>query len=155
MWFKWITFFFFQKWTYVSIKTSSKRASSSKLSAGQQVNESMHRWIALKEQLTVTRKYFLMTVDLKWVHLKERIKCLLMLLSSCSGCLVVYRTRSGEVTAFLTCPVWRWDTGNVVLVSKVKGHPCFCLLQALQKLANQYLKREWPDTVSEEQADHR
>ncbi|KAG7217155.1 hypothetical protein INR49_027696 [Caranx melampygus] len=27
--------------------------------------------------------------------------------------------------------------------------------QALQKLANQYLKREWPDTMSEEQADHR
>ncbi|KAM7397583.1 hypothetical protein PAMA_005747 [Pampus argenteus] len=27
--------------------------------------------------------------------------------------------------------------------------------QALQKLANQYLKREWPDNVSEEQADHR
>ncbi|XP_078142768.1 F-BAR and double SH3 domains protein 2-like [Centroberyx gerrardi] len=27
--------------------------------------------------------------------------------------------------------------------------------QALQKLANQYLKREWPDSLSEEQADHR
>ncbi|XP_029924094.1 F-BAR and double SH3 domains protein 2-like [Myripristis murdjan] len=27
--------------------------------------------------------------------------------------------------------------------------------QALQKLANQYLKREWPDSPSEEQADHR
>eukprot|EP00064_Thunnus_orientalis_P014366 superscaffoldBa00002480_g14410 len=27
--------------------------------------------------------------------------------------------------------------------------------QALQKLANQYLKREWPDNLSEEQADHR
>ncbi|XP_056140510.1 F-BAR and double SH3 domains protein 2-like [Lampris incognitus] len=26
---------------------------------------------------------------------------------------------------------------------------------ALQKLANQYLKRDWPDTLSEEQADHR
>ncbi|XP_074466481.1 F-BAR and double SH3 domains protein 2-like [Sebastes fasciatus] len=27
--------------------------------------------------------------------------------------------------------------------------------QALQKLANQYLKREWPDSLTEEQADHR
>ncbi|XP_008280690.1 FCH and double SH3 domains protein 2-like isoform X1 [Stegastes partitus] len=27
--------------------------------------------------------------------------------------------------------------------------------QALQKLANQYLKREWPESVTEEQADHR
>ncbi|KAM6907470.1 F-BAR and double SH3 domains protein 2-like [Xenentodon cancila] len=27
--------------------------------------------------------------------------------------------------------------------------------QALQKLANQYLKREWPETVTEDQADHR
>ncbi|KAM4620749.1 F-BAR and double SH3 domains protein 2-like [Polymixia lowei] len=27
--------------------------------------------------------------------------------------------------------------------------------QALQKLANQYLKREWPDTFSDEQMDHR
>lgn len=27
--------------------------------------------------------------------------------------------------------------------------------QALQKLANQYLKKEWPDTLSEDQADHR
>uniref|UniRef100_A0A3B4WVC3 F-BAR domain-containing protein n=1 Tax=Seriola lalandi dorsalis TaxID=1841481 RepID=A0A3B4WVC3_SERLL len=27
--------------------------------------------------------------------------------------------------------------------------------QALQKLANQYLKREWPDTPTEEQEDHR
>ncbi|GLD46391.1 F-BAR and double SH3 domains protein 2-like isoform X1 [Lates japonicus] len=27
--------------------------------------------------------------------------------------------------------------------------------QALQKLANQYLKREWPDSLIEEQADHR
>ncbi|CAK6964545.1 F-BAR and double SH3 domains protein 2-like isoform X1 [Scomber scombrus] len=27
--------------------------------------------------------------------------------------------------------------------------------QALQKLANQYLKREWPDNLSEEQEDHR
>uniref|UniRef100_A0A3Q2VKK2 FCH and double SH3 domains 2 n=1 Tax=Haplochromis burtoni TaxID=8153 RepID=A0A3Q2VKK2_HAPBU len=36
-------------------------------------------------------------------------------------------------------------------------HRCFCfslpLLQALQKLANQYLKREWPET--EEPSDHR
>uniref|UniRef100_A0A8C2XRH7 FCH and double SH3 domains 2 n=1 Tax=Cyclopterus lumpus TaxID=8103 RepID=A0A8C2XRH7_CYCLU len=42
------------------------------------------------------------------------------------------------------------------LVSKVKGHPlAFCLFQALQKLANQYLKREWPDSLTEEPADER
>uniref|UniRef100_A0A8C9YHD4 FCH and double SH3 domains 2 n=1 Tax=Sander lucioperca TaxID=283035 RepID=A0A8C9YHD4_SANLU len=31
----------------------------------------------------------------------------------------------------------------------------FLLFQALQKLANQYLKREWPDSLTEEQTDHR
>uniref|UniRef100_A0A3Q1JLA0 FCH and double SH3 domains 2 n=1 Tax=Anabas testudineus TaxID=64144 RepID=A0A3Q1JLA0_ANATE len=29
------------------------------------------------------------------------------------------------------------------------------LLQALQKLANQYLKREWPESLTDEQTDHR
>lgn len=29
------------------------------------------------------------------------------------------------------------------------------LFQALQKLANQYLKREWPESLTEEQTDHR
>lgn len=46
-----------------------------------------------------------------------------------------------------------------MLVSKVKGHKCFALIpllfQALQKLANQYLKRDWPESVTEEQADQR
>jgi len=29
------------------------------------------------------------------------------------------------------------------------------VLKALQKLANQYLKKEWPDLPADEKADHR
>uniref|UniRef100_A0AAQ5X8T7 FCH and double SH3 domains 2 n=1 Tax=Amphiprion ocellaris TaxID=80972 RepID=A0AAQ5X8T7_AMPOC len=51
------------------------------------------------------------------------------------------------------------DLRKCAPMSKVKGHPHFCLslllFQALQKLANQYLKREWPESVTEEQVDHR
>uniref|UniRef100_A0A3Q1EEY7 FCH and double SH3 domains 2 n=1 Tax=Acanthochromis polyacanthus TaxID=80966 RepID=A0A3Q1EEY7_9TELE len=51
------------------------------------------------------------------------------------------------------------DLRKCAPMSKVKGHPHFCLslllFQALQKLANQYLKREWPESMTEEQADHR
>ena len=38
---------------------------------------------------------------------------------------------------------------------KSERSPLLLSLQALQKLANQYLKREWPDSQTEEQEDHR
>uniref|UniRef100_A0A672ZRG7 F-BAR and double SH3 domains protein 2-like n=1 Tax=Sphaeramia orbicularis TaxID=375764 RepID=A0A672ZRG7_9TELE len=45
------------------------------------------------------------------------------------------------------------------LLEDLRGHPHFVFhflfFQALQKLANQYLKKEWPESVLEEQADHR
>lgn len=47
------------------------------------------------------------------------------------------------------------ETQEVCVGVEGQRSSLFFVSQALQKLANQYLKREWPDSLTEEQEDPR